>query len=98
MWDGSQGLEDPIQYMIRQEQGVAAGENDVPHFGMFAQVGDSLIEFPLLEESRFPDQPFSCAESTIDRALICHHQQDTIRVAMDKMRDRTHEVFFERVI
>ncbi len=84
--------------MIRQEQGIAAGENDVAHFGMLAQVGDGLVEFAFLKESRFPDQPFSRAKPAINRALVRHHQQDAIRIAMDKMWDRTHEVFFERII
>src|SRR4026209_845499 len=65
---------------------------------MLAQVSDGLVELPFLEESRFPDQPFSRAEPAIDRALVCHHQEDTIRIPMNKMRDRTHEVFFERVV
>src|SRR6267378_1656022 len=84
--------------MIRQEQGVAAGENDVAHFGMLAQVGNGLFEFAFLEESWFPNQPFSRAEPTINRTLVRHHQQDTIRIAMDKMWDWTHEVFLERII
>src|SRR6267142_2863373 len=84
--------------MIRQEQGVAAGENDVAHFGMLAQVGDGLVEFAFLKESWFPDQPFSRAEPTINWALVRHHQQDAIWIAMDKMWDRTHEVFLKRII
>ena len=65
---------------------------------MVAQIGDGAVQFALFEESGFADQPFACTKPAIDRALVRHHQQDAIRVAMHQMRHRTHQVFFERVV
>ena len=98
MRDRAQGLEHLLQQVVGQQQRVAAGENHVPHFRVFAQVGDRLVEVALFNEPRLADQPLARAEAAVDRALVRDHQQRAVRIPVDQMGHGTHQVFFERVV
>jgi hypothetical protein len=98
VWNSPKRFEDPFDQIVGEQQRVAARQDDIPHFCVFPEVSDGPIQLTFLEEARFPDQPFSRAEAAIDRTLIGDHEQHAIRVAVDEMRHRTHEVFFEGIV
>ncbi len=74
MRNGPQGFQNAFQQVIRQEQGIAAGKDDVPYFAVLAQISDGPVEFPFLEEAGLADEPFARAEPAVDRALVGDHQ------------------------
>ena len=96
--DRAQSLEYFFQQVVGEQQRIAAGENHVPHFRMFAQIGDRLVEVAFLNKPRFADEPLARAEAAVDRALVRDHQQRAVRVAVNQMGHRAHQVFFERVV
>ena len=82
----------------RQGQGIAAGQHDLPDFGMGADIGERRREGGLAEpRCALPDRLAAEAESAVDRAGRGELQQRAVGIAMDETRHRALQIVADRI-
>ena len=94
----SKRFQHPFEQMVREQERIASRENYIPHLRVLAEVLNGSVQVTLFQESRFPHQSLPGAKPAIDRALIRHHEQHPIRIAVNEVRHRTHEIFFKGIV
>ena len=83
----------------RQHQGIAAGQDHLPDFGMRADIGQRIVVGAFRERARLarPDHFAAKTEPAIHRADMHQLEQHPIGVAMHDARDRRMRVITDRI-
>ena len=99
MADVTQRVEHSPKPPRRQNQRVAAGQDDFPDLRVFAYVAERRVEIPLREQLavRPADDLAPKTKAAVDRADRERRQQHTIRVAMHDAPDRRVRVVADRI-
>ena len=92
-----QRLDDLAEPPRRQHQRIAAGEDDLPDFGMRADVVERRVELGARERGPAPDHLAAEAEPAIDRADVDRLEQHAIGIAVHDALDRAVGVVADRI-
>ena len=82
-------LKDALEFVVAENQGVAAGEKDVAHLSMFFQIAKRFFEIGVELLLAYPaHKPASGAVPAIARAAVRHQKEYTIRIPVYQSRHR----------
>ncbi len=87
--DRAQPAKNAFELVVAENQGVAAGEKHVAHFGVLFQITEGLLEIGvqlLLAHAAHDAAPR--AIPAVTRATIRHEKQNAIRISMHQTRHR----------
>ena len=98
--DRAQLAEQPIDFVVRERERVAAGDQDVAHLGVLANVLDAAgpPELARAAGRRGADHARPRAVATIGRAQVRREEQDAVRVPVHEAGHRAVVVLSERVV
>lgn len=88
MGDGAEFAEEVVEFVIGKEEGVAAAQEDVADFGVFADVLESGFEFGVeVVILGVGDEATAGAVTAIGGAAVGDEKEDTVGVAVDDAVD-----------
>lgn len=96
--DGAQAFQNSFEFVVAENQGVAAGEEDIPDLGVLFKITERLLEIGVqFLFAHAADDAASGAIPAVARATVRHEKQDAIRIAMDQPRHRHVRIFAARI-
>ena len=89
MRDRAQPAENPFEFVVAENQRIAAGEKHVAHFGVLFQITERFLEIGvqlLLAHPAHDAAPG--AIPAVARTTVRHEKEDAIRIPMHQSRHR----------
>src|SRR5205823_13392376 len=87
-----------VQLIVAEDEGVAAAQKDIAHFGVLLEIAERFFEIRvqfLLTDAA--DHPTARAISAVTGAAIRYEKENPTRISMDQTRHRHMRVFAARV-
>src|SRR5262249_9148060 len=79
--DAPELLDEPLQLVVREDEGISAGEEHVADLGRSPDPVEPDLELALLHDPLFvPDHALPEAEPAVERALVVHAEGDPVGV------------------
>src|SRR5208282_1546445 len=98
MLDRAQSAQNPTKLVVRQEQSISSGKQDVANFSVRFQIAISFLEIGVkFLFANAAHDATSCAVPAVGCASISYEKQNAIRVAVNESRDRHVGIFPARV-
>jgi hypothetical protein len=95
--NGSQGCQNPIELLQRQEKRIAAGEKNILDGLVPGNVAEPCLKIFFRQGDGVFPPSFACAEAAVHGAVVSHQPQYAIGIAVYEIEDRGKSLFGQGV-